>query len=86
MALTLAEMVRAVKYRNLKPKCIEIASRSLQGDYIKSTGEYVGAGMKVFVVYFDSEIEYYSHTIRATSRQELRKALKLLYPTSNVSR
>jgi hypothetical protein len=86
MQLTLLEMARAVKYRNINPTCIEIASRPLQGDYIKSTGEYVGAGMKVFILEIQGELSNYTHTVRATSRKDLRKYLKLFYPTCNVER
>jgi hypothetical protein len=86
MKLTLLEMARAVEYRNINPTCIEIASRPLQGDYIKATGEYVGSGMKVFILEIQGELSSYTHTVRATNRKDLRKYLKLFYPACKIER
>lgn len=86
MALCLAEMDRALRYRSLVPINIDICSRAMSGDYLKLTGEYIGAGMRVFLIEFESETEWYTHTVRATDRKALRGALKLLYPTCKVGR
>lgn len=86
MALCLAEMDRALSYRSLVPKEITIASRAMKGDYLKLTGEYMGQGMAAFLLEFESETEWYTHTVRAPNRKELRKALKQLYPQTKIGR
>ena len=86
MAACLTEMDRYIDLRGIVPCEITIASRAMQGDYLKLTGEYMGAGMRVFTVEFESETEWYTHTVRATDRKALRAALKLLYPTCKVGR
>ena len=86
MAVCLAEMDRAVFYRNINPITIEIASRAMKGDYLALTGEYVGQGMSVYEITLEGKEFWHTHTVRATDRKALRAALKLLYPTCKVGR
>jgi hypothetical protein len=86
MAKCLQELLYHTTYRDLNVGAdITIQSLKSHGAYL-ATGEYVGTGLPVYQVYFETDTKCHDHMVRATSRKELRAALKLLYPHCNVGR
>lgn len=86
MAACLKELLMSTTYMGLNVGAdITIQSLKTHGAYL-ATGEYVGTGLPVYQVYFETDTKCHDHMVRAPSRKELRKALKLLYPHCNVGR
>jgi hypothetical protein len=82
MAVTLSDLDTTVRSCGLDTSEIEIQRVKTKEGYQLSTGRYFGHGLPVYLVTCDIGYFY----VRATSRKELRAALKLLYPHCKVGR
>ena len=83
----LAELARSVRYRCYTLTTIEITLVCRVGQTYASDGQYYGQGPAVYEIQCETECgDTYYHSLRASSRAQLRADLKRLYPSCKIGR
>ena len=85
--ICLAELAWSIRYRCYVPTTIEITLVCRVGQAYASTGQYYGLGPAVYEIQCETKCgDTYYHSLRASSRAQLRADLKKLYPSYQIGR
>ena len=82
--ICLAELARSIRYRRYVSTTIEI-TLVCRVEQAYSGGQYHGQGLAVYEVQCETECgDTFYHSLRASSRAQLRADLKQLYPITTI--
>jgi len=85
--ICLAELARSIRYRCYVPTTIEITLVCRAGQAYAPDGQYYGQGPAVYEIQYETECgDTCYHSLRASSRAQLRADLKQLYPITTIGR